>query len=125
MKRVIDGVTRIGLGMVNSYLLETPEALVLIDTGFPKSADKILAAMKQLGHEPDALAHIVLTHALRHRMHRTNAPVGVLDDRRVHAMHPNLRAGRPHQRGRATDIVRMINTKTETVSAICPAIAPL
>ena len=46
MKRVTNGVIRIGLGMVNSYLLETPEAVVLIDTGFPKSADKILAALK-------------------------------------------------------------------------------
>jgi hypothetical protein len=30
MKRVTDGVTRIGLGMVNSYLLETREALAHI-----------------------------------------------------------------------------------------------
>lgn len=63
MKRVTDSVTRMGVGTANRYLLETPEALALIDTGFPNSADRILAATKRLGHAPDALAHIVLTHA--------------------------------------------------------------
>jgi glyoxylase-like metal-dependent hydrolase (beta-lactamase superfamily II) len=63
MKRIVDGVYEIGLGMVNAYLLETPEALVLIDTGFPKSTDAIPAAMQKRGHAPNALAHIVATHA--------------------------------------------------------------
>jgi glyoxylase-like metal-dependent hydrolase (beta-lactamase superfamily II) len=104
MKRVTDGVTRIGLGMVNSYLLEAPEALVLIDTGFPKSADEILAAMKQLGHAPDALAHIVLTHAhpdhigsaaalvratgAQTWMHRVDVPIAEHADQGLRPVHP-------------------------------------
>jgi hypothetical protein len=35
----------------------------LIDTGFPNGADKILAAIRQLGRASSDLRHIILTHA--------------------------------------------------------------
>jgi glyoxylase-like metal-dependent hydrolase (beta-lactamase superfamily II) len=63
MKTLIPGVHRVPVGIVNTYLLETAEALVLIDTGFPNSAEPILRAIGQLGHPPEKLGHIVLTHA--------------------------------------------------------------
>jgi len=55
-------VHRIG-GLVNIYLLETADGLVLIDTGFPNTAAAVLAAIKTLGYSPADLRHIVLTHA--------------------------------------------------------------
>ena len=63
MEMITPGLHRIGLGIVNAYLLETPEALVLVDTGFPGSEGRILDAMRQLGYAPDRLGHIVATHA--------------------------------------------------------------
>jgi glyoxylase-like metal-dependent hydrolase (beta-lactamase superfamily II) len=57
------GVHQVLSGFVNAYLIETPEGLVLIDTGFPGSERKILKAMRGLGHAPHALKHIIATHA--------------------------------------------------------------
>ncbi len=50
-------------GLVNVYLLETVNGDALIDTGFPGSADKILAALKSIGKTPQDVRHILLTHA--------------------------------------------------------------
>ena len=49
-------------GLVNVYLMRTGDGYALIDTGFPKSAEKILGAVQGLGVEPSAIRHIVLTH---------------------------------------------------------------
>ncbi len=50
-------------GLVNVYLLAEPDGYALIDTGFPKSAEKILAGIKTLGIEANQIRHIVVTHA--------------------------------------------------------------
>jgi len=50
------------LGFVNAFLLEGGDGLVLIDTGIPGSADKIFAAVRELGKQPADIRHIVLTH---------------------------------------------------------------
>lgn len=63
MQTLADGVHMLSTGMVNVYLVETPAGLVLIDTGFPGSAKKIVAAIKEIGYAPDQLKHIILTHA--------------------------------------------------------------
>ena len=62
MTLVADGLHLIGVGIVNVYLLETQEGLVLVDAGTPGSETKILAAMAKLGFAPDRLKHIVITH---------------------------------------------------------------
>ncbi len=49
-------------GLVNVYLICEPDGYVLIDTGFPKSAEKILEGIKTLGVTPNQVRHIVLTH---------------------------------------------------------------
>ncbi len=49
-------------GLVNVYLISEPDGYVLIDTGFPKSAEKILQGIKTLGVTPNQVRHIVLTH---------------------------------------------------------------
>jgi glyoxylase-like metal-dependent hydrolase (beta-lactamase superfamily II) len=60
--KVVEGVHCIE-GTCNCYLLETPEGLVLIDTGVPGSHVRILDALKASGFRPEQLAHIVVTHA--------------------------------------------------------------
>ena len=50
-------------GLVNVYVLETADGLVVLDTGFPNSASKILDGVRALGRRPDDVRHIVLTHA--------------------------------------------------------------
>ena len=62
-KPIVDGVFAVPLGGVNAHLIDAPEGLVLIDTGFPDKAEAILAAVAGLGRAPGDLRHIVLTHA--------------------------------------------------------------
>lgn len=50
------------LGMVNSYLIEMEDGLLLIDTGHPHSADKIFVAVREAGHDPARIRHLLLTH---------------------------------------------------------------
>jgi glyoxylase-like metal-dependent hydrolase (beta-lactamase superfamily II) len=61
-KKLVDGLHRIP-GLANTYLIDAPEGLTLIDTGFPNGAEKILAAIRQLGRAPSDLRHIIATHA--------------------------------------------------------------
>ena len=55
-------VIPIPLGHVNAFLLRGTRP-VLVDTGFPGSAPKILAALQKEGINPWELALIVITHA--------------------------------------------------------------
>ncbi|MGI4759144.1 MAG: MBL fold metallo-hydrolase [Janthinobacterium lividum] len=50
------------LNLVNCYLLETEDGLLLIDTGYPNSTDKLFAAVRESGHDPAAIRHLLLTH---------------------------------------------------------------
>jgi len=50
------------LGVVNSFLLDTEDGLLLIDTGYPKSADKLFAAVRLTGNDPADIRHLLLTH---------------------------------------------------------------
>ncbi|HET7031495.1 MAG TPA: MBL fold metallo-hydrolase [Casimicrobiaceae bacterium] len=59
--QVVGGLWQIGLGGVNAFLLDDGE-LTLIDTGVPKSEDKIVAAIQQIGKNVTDLKHIIVTH---------------------------------------------------------------
>ena len=50
------------LGVVNSFLLETEDGLLLIDTGYPNSTEKLFAAVHETGHDPAHIRHLLLTH---------------------------------------------------------------
>jgi len=50
-------------GLVNMYVLRSGDSLVVIDTGFPDSASKILGGVRALGKKPGDVRHILLTHA--------------------------------------------------------------
>ena len=70
-EQVADGVFLVPLQASNVYLWESNGLLGLVDTGVPGSADAILAAVDAIGHAPQDLAEIVLTHF--HRDHTGSA----------------------------------------------------
>jgi glyoxylase-like metal-dependent hydrolase (beta-lactamase superfamily II) len=49
-------------GLVNVYFLQTEDGLAVLDTGFPGRANKILAAVGEIGRTPADVRHIILTH---------------------------------------------------------------
>ena len=67
VKRVATGVHQIGLGGVNAFLVETDKGLVLIDTGFRRSSERVVKALESLGRAPSDVRAIVVTHL--HRDH--------------------------------------------------------
>ena len=50
------------MGMVNAYLLETDNGLVLVDAGWPNKIEVIFKAVWESGHNPADIRHLVLTH---------------------------------------------------------------
>ncbi len=52
-----------GLKWSNAYLLVEDAGLTLIDGGIPGDGSKILRYISQLGHTPQDLTRIVLTHS--------------------------------------------------------------
>jgi glyoxylase-like metal-dependent hydrolase (beta-lactamase superfamily II) len=62
LKEVAPGFYELPLGQVNAHIGVDDAGLTLVDTGYPGSAEKILAAIRELGHDPAELKHIVVTH---------------------------------------------------------------
>jgi hydroxyacylglutathione hydrolase len=50
------------MGMSNAYLVEDGDKLLVIDTGMPGHAKKIVSYVKSLGKDPHSVETIVLTH---------------------------------------------------------------
>lgn len=61
-RQVVPGLYEIRLGFVNAFLLETEDALALVDTGFAASADAILKAIAAIGRQPHQVRDILVTH---------------------------------------------------------------
>lgn len=65
---IIPGVHTIdSLGLGRAYLYQEADRLTLIDSGLAGSADRIFAAVEQIGRRPEDLRQIVVTH--HHRDH--------------------------------------------------------
>jgi glyoxylase-like metal-dependent hydrolase (beta-lactamase superfamily II) len=62
VREVVPGVWEIPLGFVNAFLVDSEAGLVLIDTGVPGSAKRILEAIDRLGRRPADIRHILVTH---------------------------------------------------------------
>ncbi len=66
IKRITAGVFAIPLGFVNAFLIEQNDdagsILTLIDSGMAGNCDQILAAVRELGRQPEDLRHILVTH---------------------------------------------------------------
>lgn len=51
-------------GAVNVFFIDDPEnGIIVIDTGFPATIQKILAAVQAVGRQPADVRHILITHA--------------------------------------------------------------
>jgi glyoxylase-like metal-dependent hydrolase (beta-lactamase superfamily II) len=95
----VDG-TRVG----NAYIVEGAEGILLVDTGMPGTAGRVIAALEALGHRPADVRAIVLTHwHMDHvgnaaRLRRlTGAPVA------IHGLDAPILAGGPRpEKGRRT-----------------------
>lgn len=61
IKQIVPDLYVIALSNVNAFLLTQGE-VTLIDTGVAGSERKILQALGELGHQPTALRHIIVTH---------------------------------------------------------------
>lgn len=61
-KEIVPGLYVIPLGPVNTFLIDDGDELTLVDTGYPKSAEKIAAAVKSIGRQPADIRHILVTH---------------------------------------------------------------
>lgn len=73
MREVAEGVYRIPARAANTYLIDAPRGLVLVDTGLPGSQKRILRAIVKLGKGPSDLKLVLLTH--RHLDHIGSAAV--------------------------------------------------
>ncbi len=62
VKRVIEGVHVVPMGMANAFLIEGDDGLTLIDAGFPRKEAAAFGAIRELGRSPDQLKHLILTH---------------------------------------------------------------
>ncbi|WNB84387.1 MBL fold metallo-hydrolase [Cellulomonas sp. ATA003] len=60
---VADRVHRLEHAYVNVYLVEDEGRVLLVDTGLPRAWEHIGLALRHLGHRPDDVAAIALTHA--------------------------------------------------------------
>jgi glyoxylase-like metal-dependent hydrolase (beta-lactamase superfamily II) len=62
VKRVINGVHIIPMGMANAFLIEANDELTLIDAGYPGKEAAVFEAIRGLGHSSDRLKHLIFTH---------------------------------------------------------------
>ena len=61
--KITDGIYLIPeMGMSNAYLVEDGDKLLVIDTGMPGHAKKIVSYVKSLGKDPRSVETVVLTH---------------------------------------------------------------
>jgi glyoxylase-like metal-dependent hydrolase (beta-lactamase superfamily II) len=61
--KVADGIERVERTRVgNAYVVELDDGVLLVDTGMPGNAPRIVASLARLGRRPGDVRHIVLTH---------------------------------------------------------------
>lgn len=61
--QIAEGVFKIdGVRIANAYLVATGDGLLLVDTGMPGNARRILSFIEGMGRKPSDLRDIVLTH---------------------------------------------------------------
>ena len=86
MSEVADGVYRIPARAANTYLVEAPKGLVLVDTGLPGSEKRIFKTLEKLGKKQAEVKLILLTH--RHPDHIGSAAALKRETSATIASHP-------------------------------------
>jgi metallo-beta-lactamase class B len=61
--KVFDNVYYTGLQTVASYLVTTSAGLVLIDSGYPQTADLLLESIRKTGNDPKNVRYVLATHS--------------------------------------------------------------
>jgi hydroxyacylglutathione hydrolase len=56
-------ITTIKMGFVNSYIIKGVNKLILVDTGLPGNAKKIIKKIGEIGFKTNQVSLIILTHA--------------------------------------------------------------
>lgn len=81
---IVEGIHQVDGVNANVYLLIDGEELTVVDTGMPKSAEKILNYIHKINRQPSNISKILLTHChidhvgSAYELKRiTNAKVGV------------------------------------------------
>lgn len=63
MQQISPSLYQISIGPVNTFVVASAaDGLTLIDTGFPGSKEKIFAAIRKGGKNPEDITRIILTH---------------------------------------------------------------
>ena len=86
VKRVINGVHVVPMGMANAFLIEGQDGLTLIDAGFPGKEAAVFAASRGIGRSSDQLKHLIFTHG--HPDHIGSAAAIVRESSPKTYMHP-------------------------------------
>jgi glyoxylase-like metal-dependent hydrolase (beta-lactamase superfamily II) len=61
---IVPGIWRVdNVRGANSYLAVTKDTILVVDTGMPGNASKIIDCLTGLGRKPNEVEYIVLTHA--------------------------------------------------------------
>lgn len=61
--RLFDNVHYVGLQTVSQYLITTSSGLVLIDSGFERTADWLLENIRKTGNDPKNVRYVFVTHS--------------------------------------------------------------
>ncbi len=60
--QIVEGIYQVDGVNANSYILVNGNRLTLIDVGLPRNSKKILSFIESMGHKPEDLATIIVTH---------------------------------------------------------------
>lgn len=61
--QILPNIHQINLGYVNVYLIIEEDGLTLIDAGLRSHIKQLVKAIRELGHEPEEIKAVLLTHA--------------------------------------------------------------
>jgi glyoxylase-like metal-dependent hydrolase (beta-lactamase superfamily II) len=86
VKRVIDGVHVVPMGLANAFLIEGDDGLTLVDAGYPGKEAAVFGAIRGLDRSPDQLKRLIFTHA--HPDHIGSAAAIVRETGARTYMHP-------------------------------------
>jgi len=86
VETIAPGVHLCPLGFVNTVFLDDENGPIIVDCGMPDSAEKILKGLKEIGHAPEDVQKIIVTH--KHIDHTGSLEALKRETRAPAVMHP-------------------------------------